>query len=96
MFVKDGDEFVRVSTNVLTPEGKRGVGTQLGAQCCLPRRLQGEQYCGPIDVLGTAFDACYNPIKDGKGQDHRRDVHRPQEVMPIRAAGCGPSRWRSP
>jgi hypothetical protein len=29
VFVKSGDEFVRVSTNVLTPEGKRGVGTQL-------------------------------------------------------------------
>ena len=29
VFVKEGDEFVRVSTNVLTPEGKRGVGTQL-------------------------------------------------------------------
>ena len=25
VFVKDGEEFVRVSTNVLTPEGKRGV-----------------------------------------------------------------------
>ena len=24
VFVKEGDEFVRVSTNVLTPEGKRG------------------------------------------------------------------------
>ena len=29
VFVKDGEEFIRVSTNVLTPEGKRGVGTQL-------------------------------------------------------------------
>ena len=29
VFVKSGDEFVRVSTNVLTPEGKRGIGTQL-------------------------------------------------------------------
>jgi hypothetical protein len=27
VFVRQGDEFVRVSTNVLTPEGKRGVGT---------------------------------------------------------------------
>ena len=25
-------------------------------------------YCGPIDVLGTAFDACYNPIKDASGK----------------------------
>ena len=29
---------------------------------------KGQSYCGPIDVLGTAFDACYNPIKDGSGK----------------------------
>ena len=68
VFVKEGDEFVRVSTNVLTPEGKRGVGTQLARNAAYAAVSKGEQYCGPIDVLGTAFDACYNPIKDGKGQ----------------------------
>ena len=36
VFVKQGDEFVRVSTNVLTPEGKRGIGTQLGAKGAAP------------------------------------------------------------
>jgi len=68
VFVKDGDEFVRVSTNVLTPEGKRGVGTQLARNAAYAAVSQGKQYCGPIDVLGTALDACYNPIKDGSGK----------------------------
>jgi len=68
LFVKTGDEFVRVSTNVLTPEGKRGVGTQLARNAAYEALAKGQQYCGPIDVLGTAFDACYNPIKDGSGQ----------------------------
>lgn len=68
VFVKDGDEFVRVSTNVLTPEGKRGVGTQLARNAAYAAVSQGKQYCGPIDVLGTAFDACYNPIKDAGGK----------------------------
>jgi hypothetical protein len=68
VFVKDGDEFVRVSTNVLTPEGKRGVGTQLARNAAYAAVIAGKQYCGPIDVLGTAFDACYNPIKDGSGK----------------------------
>jgi hypothetical protein len=63
VFVKDGDEFVRVSTNVLTPEGKRGVGTQLARNAAYEALVKGQQFCGPIDVLGTAFDACYNPIK---------------------------------
>jgi hypothetical protein len=68
VFVKDGDEFVRVSTNVLTPEGKRGVGTLLARNKAYDALSKGEQYCGPIDVLGTAFDACYNPIKDAGGK----------------------------
>lgn len=68
VFVKDGDEFVRVSTNVLTPEGKRGVGTQLARNAAYAAVSKGEQFCGPIDVLGTAFDACYNPIKDAGGK----------------------------
>ena len=68
VFVKDGEEYVRVSTNVLTPEGKRGVGTQLARNAAYEAVTKGQQYCGPIDVLGTAYDACYNPIKDGSGK----------------------------
>ena len=68
IFVKDGDEFVRISTNVLTPEGKRGVGTQLAHNKAYESVNKGQQFCGVIDVLGTAFDACYNPIKDAGGK----------------------------
>ncbi len=68
VFVKDGDEFVRVSTNVLTPEGKRGVGTQLARNVAYASLIKGNPYCGPIDVLGTPFDACYDPIKDASGK----------------------------
>ena len=68
VFVKDGEEFVRISTNVLTPEGKRGVGTQLAHNKAYEAVSKGQTYCGPIDVLGTAYDACYNPIKDGAGK----------------------------
>jgi hypothetical protein len=68
VFVKSGDEFVRVSTNVLTPEGKRGVGTQLARNAAYDAVSKGQQFCGPIDVLGTAYDACYNPIKEASGK----------------------------
>ena len=63
LFVRQGDEFVRVSTNVLTPEGKRGIGTLLARNAAHAALLQGQPYCGQVDVLGTAFDACYHPIK---------------------------------
>lgn len=68
VFVKDGEEFVRVSTNVLTPEGKRGVGTTLARNKAYEALSKGSSWCGDIDVLGTAFNACYNPIKDGAGK----------------------------
>jgi hypothetical protein len=68
VFVKDGDEFTRVSTNVLTPEGKRGIGTQLARNKAYEAVSKGQSYCGEIDVLGTMYDACYNPIKDGGGK----------------------------
>ena len=67
VFVRDGDEFVRVSTNVLTPEGKRAVGTVLARNKAYTALSKGEQFCGDIDVLGAMFDACYNPIKDAAG-----------------------------
>ena len=58
VFVKDGEEFTRVSTNVLTPEGKRGIGTQLARNKAYEAITKGQSYCGEIDVLGTQFDAC--------------------------------------
>jgi hypothetical protein len=67
VFVKDGDDFVRVSTNVLTPEGKRGVGTPLARAKAYESVKKGQQYCGDVDVLGTPFYACYDPIKDASG-----------------------------
>lgn len=68
VFVKDSDDFVRISTNVLTPEGKRGVGTPLARAKAYEALNQGQSYCGDVDVLGTAFAACYNPVKDGAGK----------------------------
>lgn len=68
VFVKHGDEFIRVSTNVLTPEGKRGVGTALTKSKAYEAVNKGEQFCGQVDVLGTPFDACYNAIKDKAGK----------------------------
>jgi hypothetical protein len=68
VFVKHGEEFIRVSTNVLTPEGKRGVGTPLARAKAYDAVSKGSPYCGAVDVLGTPFDACYNPIKSADGK----------------------------
>jgi hypothetical protein len=68
VFVKDGDEFVRVSTNVLTPEGKRGVGTQLARNKAYEQVVKGDTFCGAVEVLGAPYDTCYHPIKDAGGK----------------------------
>ena len=68
VFVKDGDEFVRVSTNVLTPEGKRGVGTTLARNKAYEAVSKGDRFCGQVEILGSPYDTCYHPIKDGGGQ----------------------------
>lgn len=67
VFVKDGDEFVRVSTKVLTAAGARGVSTNLARAKAYEALMAGNSFCGTVDVLGTAFDACYNPLKDTGG-----------------------------
>jgi Cache 3/Cache 2 fusion domain len=67
VFVKEGEEFTRVSTNVLTPEGKRGVGTQLARNAAYSSVIKGQAFCGTVDVLGKMYDTCYHPIKDVAG-----------------------------
>lgn len=68
VFVRDGEEFVRVSTNVLTPEGKRGVGTQLARNKAYESVVRGQRFCGVVDILGAPYDTCYDPLKDGSGK----------------------------
>ena len=68
VFVRDGQEFVRVSTNVLTPEGKRGVGTTLARAKAYDAVSKGEKFCGDVDVLGTPYNACYYPLMDAAGK----------------------------
>lgn len=68
LFVRDGDEFIRVSTNVLTPEGKRGVGTQLARNAAYEAVSKGQKFCGQVEILGSPYDTCYDPIKDAGGK----------------------------
>ena len=69
LFVKAGDDFVRVSTNVLRPDGSRAVGTVLdpeGPAIAAIRR--GEAYYGVVDILGRPYITGYAPIRDGAGE----------------------------
>ena len=67
VFVKDGDEFIRVSTNVLKADGTRAIGTPLARNPAYEAVTKGETFCGEVTILNLPYDTCYEPITaDGK------------------------------
>lgn len=67
-FVKKGDAFVRVSTNVMNA-GNRAVGTTLDpAGPAMAAIKQGKAFYGIVDILGKLYDTGYEPIKTAKGE----------------------------
>ena len=63
LFVKAGDEFIRVATSVLLPDGRRAVGTAMGSPALESIKAH-EPYYGDVEVLGTRYITEYEPIKD--------------------------------
>lgn len=68
IFVKIGDDFKRISTNIMSNEGQRAVGTFLGAAISTHEKIvRGELYIGEADILGENYYTAYQPIKDNDG-----------------------------
>ena len=68
VFVAEGAEFVRISTNVISETGERGIGTQLAKNPAHVALSAGKEFCGAVDILGKPHDTCYTPIKDDGGK----------------------------
>src|SRR5262249_37895754 len=67
LFVKGGDEFIRVSTNVPKPDGSgRAIGTVLAGPA-LESIKAGKAHYGEVPILGTPYMTGYEPIKDSSG-----------------------------
>jgi len=67
-FIKKGDAFVRISTNVMK-DGKRAIGTPLDPSGpAITAIRQGKAYYGIVDILGKLYDTGYEPIKNAKGE----------------------------
>jgi len=67
-FVKKGDAFIRISTNV-QKEGNRAVGTKLDpAGKPYAAVIKGEAYAGEAEILGGKYDTLYEPIKNDKSE----------------------------
>ncbi len=69
LFVWDGNNFIRVTTNVLKPDGSRAVGTVLDPQGKAFAALrQGRPFSGVVDILGVPYTTSYAPMMDGGGR----------------------------
>jgi len=68
LFVKSGDEYVRVSTNVKKDDGSRAIGTILDPKgSAIGMIKKGEPYYGDATILGKPYVTGYDPIKDARG-----------------------------
>ncbi len=68
LFVKKGNDFVRVTTNVIKDDGSRAVGTPLDpAGKAYAAISKGESFYGVVEILGHPYDTGYEPIRDASG-----------------------------
>lgn len=68
LFVKSGDEFVRVATNVMKDDGSRAIGTVLDPKGkAIASIRENKAFYGDVDILGKPYTTGYEPIKDGSG-----------------------------
>jgi hypothetical protein len=68
LFVKSGDDFVRISTNVKKLDGSRAVGTVLDPQGkAIAALRKGEKFVGEVDILGKPYLTAYEPMQDARG-----------------------------
>jgi hypothetical protein len=65
IFVKNGDEYVRVATNVKKDDGSRAVGTVLDPKGkAIESIKKGDPFYGEVDILGKPYITGYKPIRD--------------------------------
>jgi len=69
LFVRDGDDFVRVSTNVRTATGDRAIGTVLDPNGrAIAAIRNGQAFYGLVTILGAPYLTGYEPILDNAGE----------------------------
>jgi hypothetical protein len=65
IFVKSGDDYVRVATNVKKDDGSRAIGTILDPKGKAIASIQkNEAFYGEVDILGKTYITGYEPIRD--------------------------------
>ncbi|MDP4175262.1 MAG: methyl-accepting chemotaxis protein [Bacteroidota bacterium] len=69
LFVRSGDDFVRISTNIAKDNGERAVGTKLDPNGKAIQKIRnGESFLGAAEILGMPYLAKYEPIFNSQNQ----------------------------
>ena len=59
---------LRVSTNVMTPEGERAIGTRVSEEVSQVVLYQGKEYVGPAFVVNENYITRYDPLRNHAGE----------------------------
>ncbi|MCL6743705.1 MULTISPECIES: methyl-accepting chemotaxis protein [Kosakonia] len=87
LFVRSGDDFVRVATSLRKENGDRAIGTKLDkASPAFAPVMKGEVYRGLAQLFGKRYITQYQPVKDASGNTIAIlfvgvDISRSWEVM---------------
>ena len=69
VFVRDGDDFVRVTTSLTKQDGSRAIGTVLDhAHPAYQRLLSGQNYVGRALLFDRFYMTQYTPVSDPSGK----------------------------
>ncbi|MEW5290667.1 Cache 3/Cache 2 fusion domain-containing protein [Erwinia papayae] len=69
IFVRMGDDFIRVSTSLRKEDGERAVGTRMDhSSPAWDKMRNGEVWRGVTMLFGKRYISQYQPVKDGEGK----------------------------
>ncbi|WP_338497062.1 methyl-accepting chemotaxis protein [Pseudomonas sp. WP18] len=69
IFVRSGDDFIRISTSVAKQDGSRAIGTVLDhASPAYARLMGGQSYIGRVLLFGRYYMTQYSPVRDSSGK----------------------------
>ncbi|OYD84988.1 Cache 3/Cache 2 fusion domain-containing protein [Azospirillum brasilense] len=67
IIVKNGDEYIRVATNVKKDDGSPAIGAVLDPNGkAIAVIAKGESFYGDVDILGKPYTTGYEPIRDAR------------------------------
>ncbi|HSH72480.1 MAG TPA: diguanylate cyclase [Methylophilaceae bacterium] len=69
LFVKSGDDYIRIATNIKKPHRERATGTELDPDGKAIKAIHsGGAFYGVVDILGNPYITGYEPMYDESGE----------------------------